>query len=157
MANLGGSFQGEPVVISVGTNRIHFFGIGQDGAAMHHFGFNSDTQKYTKLVNLGGSFQSVASAVATSNNTRLDVVALGTNGNLRHRALSEWEDLVVGWSAPISVKLGKNLPERVGIYVVGFDGRIYQTVATVGEGQVSWRNLTWTSMGGDITTAFYRG
>ena len=171
--DLGGKFQGEPLLIAVGAERVDFFGIGQD-AAMYHFTWEAG--KHSALENLGGSFHSAASAVATvgpsssgegnsTTNVRIDVVALGTDDHIYHRVLRgtewvlDWEDLgVIGNSAPMLVHYGggsSGQAERVGVFVVGYDGQIQQATWTVST-EPSWKDLQWANMGGAMTSDFYR-
>lgn len=170
--NLGGKFKGDPTVIAVGADRVDFFGIGED-KAMYHWTW-TEAGNHTELENLRGSFHSVASAVATGltsapaaaapDDVRIDVVALGTNDRVHHRTMrgmkwvSEWEDLgVEGNSAPMLVHYGssKEGPERVGLFVVGYDNQVHQATWAVTE-DPSWKDLKWTSMGGAMTTDFYK-
>lgn len=175
--DLGGKFHGEPTLIAVGADRVDFFGIGQD-AAMYHFIWEGGN--HSSLESLGGAFHSAASAVATGsglvapsspggNNTaarniRIDVVALGNDDLIYHRVLlgrewvSDWENLgVVGNSAPMLVHYGggsSELTERVGLFVVAYDGQVKQATWTVSS-EPSWKDLQWTSMGGAMTSDFY--
>jgi len=157
-------FQGEPIAVGLGGRRIDFFGVGEDAAMRRlsvEFSFGADMGSLTKETNLGGSFQSVPAVVATGLGSaevdRIDVVAVGTNGNLHHRAMggdiwtSKWEDLgVAATSAPILVNLG----ELVGVFVVGVGGQIKYTMWNVSS-ELNWKNLEWRSMGGNMTTAFH--
>ncbi|KAK3317917.1 hypothetical protein B0H66DRAFT_555824 [Apodospora peruviana] len=176
--DLGGKFKGEPTVIAVGADRIDFFGIGED-AAMYHFTW-TEADSHSALESLGGSFHSAASAVATgliasstgnstvngTGSVRIDVVALGMNDHIFHRVMrgkrwvSDWEDLgVEGNSAPLVVHYGhgsSEQPERVGVFMVGYDGQVKQATWTVSVEQTSWKDLKWTSMGGAMTSDFFR-
>lgn len=100
----------------------------------------------------------------TSSQPRIDIVALGTNDQLRHRVLqgaepiSDWEDIgVFGNSAPLLINLTSSnvQPERVAMFVMGTDGQVNQTVWDVVPSELSWKNLVWTSMGGNLSTEFY--
>lgn len=158
-------FRGDPVVVATGGSRIDFFGIGTDGA-MYHFSWTKSSG-YSILESLGGSFQSVPSAVVTgagsgsSGDGRIDVVALATNDSLQHRALidsvwSPWEDLgVFGDSAPLLLNLGSQ-PERVAAFVLGLNGELNQTTWTVSS-DATWQHLQWSSIGGRFTSAYFGG
>jgi len=158
-ANLGGKFQGEPLVLGVGNDRFDFFGIGED-KAMHHFAWTA-AAGFTPLKSLGGSFSSVPSAAVTGSD-RIDVVALGTSGTLQHRALqglkwaNDWEDLgKFGNSAPLlfNVTIKPAGIEKVGVFVVGKGGEVNHTTWTASS-DPSWKNLVWSSLGGNATTQF---
>ncbi|KAK0617503.1 hypothetical protein B0T14DRAFT_525324 [Immersiella caudata] len=126
-----------------------------------YYGAWSKREGHAPLVNLGGSFQSVPSAVATRQGDRVDVVALGTGDTLMHRVLvggrwtANWEDLgVFGNSAPLAVNLTTN-PEAVSLFVLGTNGEMNQTVWQVSE-ELSWKALRWSSMGGNLTASYFR-
>lgn len=151
-----GGFQGNPTVLATGDRRTDFFGIGKDGAMYH--GYYSEDDGHPSLTNLGGSFRSVPAAVRTASG-RVDVLALGDKDTLMHRTLignewsPEWEDLdIFGDSAPTLANFTTK-PETVGLYVMGTNGEVNQTVWTVGSG-LSWKGLKWKSMGGSLTTDF---
>jgi hypothetical protein len=157
--NRGGKFQGEPLVVGVGNERFDFFGVGED-KAMYHFVW-TERGGYTVLENLGGSFVSVPSAAVTGGE-RLDVVALGSNGTLLHRVLqglkwaNEWEDLgVFASSAPLLVNftMKSTAVEKVAMFVVGKGGEVNHTTWTASL-DLSWKNLVWTSLGGNMTAKF---
>lgn len=159
-SNRGGKMVGEPVVVEVNGERIDFFGIGED-KHMYHFTWTSDGG-YTPLEDAGGSFQSVPSVAVTGAGSRVDVVALGTNDRLQHRVLkgltwaSDWEDLgVFGNSAPLLVNITKTQPEKVGVFVVGERGEMNQTTWSASS-NLSWKDLVWKGMGGNMTTEFSR-
>ncbi|KAK1749871.1 hypothetical protein QBC47DRAFT_395167 [Echria macrotheca] len=162
--NLGGNFTGEPTAVATGSDRLDFFGIGANDSAMYHFTW-TQTDNYTALQSLGGSFHSAASAVVTEQGSlpasRIDVVALGIDDHIHHRVMKgtewvlDWEDLgVVGNSAPLVFNYGSVAPERVGVFVVGYDGSVNHATWTVSS-EPSWKNLTWKSMQGDMLTEFY--
>ncbi|KAK0719268.1 hypothetical protein B0H67DRAFT_572794 [Lasiosphaeris hirsuta] len=151
-------FQGDPVVLASSNDRIDFFGVGVDAAIYH--GSWTASAGHSALERLGGSFQSVPAAVVTRSG-RIDVVALGTSDTLQHKALvgakwpEEWEDLgVFGNSAPLLQNL-TTTPESVAIFVLGKDGEMNQTVWTVSS-DLSWKNLDWAGMGGNLTSAYFR-
>ena len=158
-ANLGGKFQGEPLVVGVGNGRFDFFGIGED-KAMHHLMWTA-AGGFTPLENIGGSFASAPSAAVTGRD-RIDVVAMGTSDTLQHRVLqgvkwvNEWEDLgVFADSAPllVNVTIKPTGVEKVGAFVVGKGGEVNHTMWTASS-DLSWKNLVWTSLGGNMTTQF---
>ncbi|CAJ2504729.1 Uu.00g121230.m01.CDS01 [Anthostomella pinea] len=75
----GGSFVGDPVVVSPSDSQVDFFGTGSDGA-IYHFSWDS-TSNYTSLESLEGTFENMPTVVVTSSE-RLDVVAVGTDDKL---------------------------------------------------------------------------
>ncbi|KAK3944360.1 hypothetical protein QBC46DRAFT_442122 [Diplogelasinospora grovesii] len=115
-----GAFTSQPSAISWSPDRLNMFAVGpapkDDVLAV---GLKPNSAAWTlangaaQLKSLGGSFESVPSAIVTLppssssfsivNNTavRIDVVALGTDDLIEHRVLSgskwgnDWEDLAV--------------------------------------------------------------
>jgi len=151
-------FQSDPVMLASANTRLDFFGIGVDGAM--YYGAWNKQDGHSPLVNLGGSFQSVPSAVVTKSG-RVDVIALSTRDTLQHRVLQggkwslDWEDLgVFGNSAPLAFNLTTN-PETVGLFVLGTNGELNQTVWTVSN-DLSWKGLKWAGMGGNLTASYFR-
>lgn len=60
----GGPFQGEPVLVPVGPDRFEFLGVGMD-RALYHFTW-TDSNGYSQMQNLGGSFLSVPVGLSPS-------------------------------------------------------------------------------------------
>ncbi|KAK0634956.1 hypothetical protein B0T17DRAFT_502551 [Bombardia bombarda] len=93
-ADLGGTFRGDPVAVDFrGGQQFHFFGTGTDGI-IYTFIWSNGTQATTvgyrpEMVSLQGNFSSVPSAVVTEtegDDGQVDVVALGADGAVKHRA-----------------------------------------------------------------------
>ncbi|KAK0644016.1 hypothetical protein B0T16DRAFT_447800 [Cercophora newfieldiana] len=150
-------FQSDPVLLASANDRLEFFGIGVDKKM--YYGAWSKQAGHSRMVDLGGAFQSVPSAVVTRSG-RVDVVALGMSDTLMHRVLqggqwsAEWEDLgVFGNSAPLAFNL-TTTPERVGVFVLGENGELNQTVWEVSS-ELSWKGL-WAGMGGNLTSSYFR-
>ena len=159
--NRGGSFIGDPVLVSVGNDRVDFFGIGIDKAMYHYV--STTGGGFSALDSLGGSFASIPSVVASRDGGRLDVVALGRDGHLKHRAMKgsiwgrDWEDLgVAGNSAPLAVNVDSS-PPHVAIFVIGEKGDLMFTSWTVSD-DMSWTGLPpWTSIGGNFSVNYDDG
>jgi hypothetical protein len=89
-------FIDEPVVVDVSKDRFDFLGIGEDDA-LYHFSWVGGT--LGKLEQIGKGFASAPSGVSFGSSDRLDVVAVGIDGRLRHRSLlgekwsADWDDL----------------------------------------------------------------
>jgi hypothetical protein len=152
---IGGNFVGDPLLIEVGLNQFDFFGIGAD-TAMYHFRYTT-TGGFTALEKVGGTFQSMATAVVTGTD-RIDLMALGTDDKLKHRTLrgnawaSDWEDLgIFGNSAPLLAKMNSGL---VSMFVLGQGGVLMQSSWAVSD-DLSWKNLKWNNLGGNITLTGY--
>lgn len=157
----GGSFAGEPVIAASSNSetdpRIDFFGTGQD-KKMYHFGW-SKSANYTPLESIGGEFQSVPVVLVTTS-SRLDVLAVGTDDRLKHRAYinskwaGEWEDLgVLANSAPYVVGLPSS-PYKIGVFVLGKDNDVLFSTWEVSSSP-SWKNLAgFVSIQGDLTAAW---
>jgi len=154
----GGKLTADPVVLATTNERLDFFAVGVD-KAIYHASW-SEEAGYSLLNSLGGSFQSVPSAVVTRSG-RIDVVALATTDTLHHRVYQggqwseAWEDLgVVGNSAPLVANLTTS-PESVAVFVLGTNGQLNQTSWKVSN-DLSWKGLTWKGMGGDLTATYFK-
>lgn len=155
--SLGGKFVGDPVVVEAGADRFHFFGIGTN-KAMYHFSWTLGTG-FSPMVSLGGGFESVPSAIVTgTTDHRIDVVALGTDDKLKHRALvgwgwsPDWEDLgLFANSAPLVVA-GES--GRIAMFAIGPQGELNHA-SWKASTDVSWKNVSqWASIGGNFTTLY---
>lgn len=143
------------------TTALTFFGIGVD-YAMYHFSC-STSAGYSPLDSLGGSFASIPSVIVSKDGFRIDVVVLGRDGRIKHRALKgstwgpEWEDLGgFGNSAPLAVYVDSS-PQHVSLFVIGQSGDLTFTTWEVNE-SISWRDLPpWTSIGGNFTVNYGNG
>lgn len=164
-ADWGGNFVGDPLIVPVGVDRFEFFGLGAD-KAIYHLTWTI-AGGASVLESLGGSFESVPSAVVTGlDPVRIDVVALGADDDLiKHRAYvgsswaMDWEDLGVwGNSAPLvfNYQVAAGSPNVTGIAVVGAKNEMnYTSWPTTSSSQLSWKGLgTWAGIGGNWTTAF---
>ncbi|KAK5658399.1 hypothetical protein OQA88_2376 [Cercophora sp. LCS_1] len=153
----GAKFVGEPTVLMTTNERLDFFGVDAEGRMWH--GKWTDQGGHGKLTDLGGKFESVPGVVVTGGGSRVDVLALGGGtATLQHRVMvsdkwsDAWEDLGVrGNSAPLLYNL-TTTPESVAMFVLGEDGEVNQTVWRV-SADLSWKNLVWRGMGGELTTA----
>ena len=157
----GGSFSGEPVLVSMSltepNNRVDFFGIGQD-RHIHHFSWTL-SGNYTPMEDIGGNFSSMPAVVVTTSG-RLDVLAVGTDNLLKHRAYiggkwdSPWENLgVVANSAPYAVALPSS-PYRIGVFVLGKDNDVQMATWEV-TADASWKSLTkFESVGGKMNAVW---
>ena len=158
--NRGGNFLADPVILETGNRRFDVFAIGSD-FSMYYFSWINDV--YLPLESIGGSFQSVPSVVISKGSVeRIDVLALGTDDMLKHRAMNVtgskwttgWEDLgVFGNSAPLVTNLGNG---TLGIFVIGLKGEVNYTSWAVSD-IPSWSGLRWTSLGGNMTMTGYTG
>jgi hypothetical protein len=154
--NRGGSFAGNPVLVSPSNSRVDFFGTGTDSQIYH---FSWDTKSgYSQLETLGGNFSSMPSVVVTTPE-RLDVVAVGTDDMLKHRALigstwtASWEDLgVFANSAPMAIACGDQAKRRVGVFIIGKKNEAMYASWSASNSS-SWKGLArFGSIGGNLTT-----
>ncbi|KAI3321022.1 hypothetical protein HD806DRAFT_210629 [Xylariaceae sp. AK1471] len=154
--NRGGSFTGNPVLVSPSNSRVDFFGTGTDSEIYH---FSWDTKSgYSELEALGGNFSSMPSVVVPTPE-RLDVVAVGTDDMLKHRALigstwsADWEDLgVFANSAPMAIACGEQAKRRIGVFVIGKNNDAMYA-SWVASNSTSWKGLAkFGSIGGNLTT-----
>ncbi|KAH8586973.1 hypothetical protein B0O99DRAFT_602074 [Bisporella sp. PMI_857] len=129
---LGWPYTGDPVIVSPAINRVDFFGILKANQTMIHRSWNG-TSDYTEPFNLGGTWVSVPSIIVGDNN-RLDILALGIDGALKHRALldsiwnADWNDLgISGSSAPLAIKRTTE-PARIIVLILDMGGKVIQSV-----------------------------
>ncbi|KAL5322272.1 hypothetical protein ACEPPN_010244 [Leptodophora sp. 'Broadleaf-Isolate-01'] len=155
----GGSFAGDPVLVQFPSlSRVDFLGTGKD-RQIYHFSW-SRASNYTALESIGGDFESVPAVVIT-NSSRLDLLAVGTDDMLKHRALvgsawaSEWEDLgVFANSAPHVVALGGSTPYRIGIFILGKENDVLFATWEVKD-DLSWKGMSkFESIQGDMATTW---
>ncbi|KAI0155209.1 hypothetical protein GGR57DRAFT_92125 [Xylariaceae sp. FL1272] len=154
--NRGGSFVGNPVLVSPSESRVDFFGIGTDGG-MYHFSWDEESS-YSELEALGGNFSSIPSVIVTTSQ-RLDVVAVGTDDKLKHRALInstwilDWEDMgVFANSAPLGIACGNETSRRVGVFILDQNSEA-QYASWLADDSPSWNGLAkFGSIGGNLTT-----
>ena len=154
--DLGGDFAGAPVLVALSSSpRVDFFGTGRD-RRVYHFSW-AQGANYSALESIGGDFESVPAVVVTSS-SRLDLLAVGTDDKLKHRAYiggrwaNDWEDLgVFANSAPYATVLGSSTA-RVGIFVLGKDGDVLFGTWDI-TNDASWKTLSkFESIGGNMTT-----
>ncbi|CAI4214580.1 unnamed protein product [Parascedosporium putredinis] len=106
--DLGGSYAGDPVLVSPSADRIDFFGISRTSKALTHVSWNKSST-YTSLYELEGAWASVPSVTATTT-SRLDVFALSIND-------------ILGTSAPLATLLDTQ-PQRIIVQVLGGEGDV---------------------------------
>jgi hypothetical protein len=152
-----GDFKGDPAVVSEG-DQVAYLGIARRDGAMWHRGWN-EAAGLGKEENLGGEFESVAAGFATGT-SRLDVLAVGTNGSLRHKARvgdlwGEWEDLGGRFNSAPKVVRPVGMEGRVAVFGIGPGGAIIHAVFAVGDKHL-WGAQQWYSDGGVMTTKGHR-
>jgi hypothetical protein len=124
--NLGGPFGSRPVVCSWGPARLDVFVTGFDATMFHKYWADGrwlpDGQENWEPLGLGQKFASEPAVVSWAAN-RLDVVALGLDGQLYHKAWdgsawlpspTQWEPRPppVNWPAPKSGARFGRAPQR---------------------------------------------
>ena len=153
-----GDFQGDPAVVS-GGGFAAYLGVAREDGAMWHRGWSESTGFWDGQ-SLGGKFASVAAAFSTGT-SRLDVLAVGTNGTLRHKARlndvweKEWEDLGGIFNSAPKVVRPPSMEGRVVVFGVGPEGAIIHTMFVVGD-KPRWGAQQWYSDGGAMTVKGYR-
>ncbi|KAK7416707.1 hypothetical protein QQX98_005033 [Neonectria punicea] len=124
-----GSFTGDPAMVAVDETQLEYFGIDKNGTMWHNTrllveeattrarrstGMSNLPSEYTDPESLGGNFTSTPFAFATGS-SRIDVLAVGDDGRLKHQAriekdwANDWEDLG-GYlsSAPLALSFGNS-------------------------------------------------
>ena len=152
-----GDFKGDPVVVS-GGGYAAYLGIAKEDGAMWHRGWNEGTGFWNGQ-SLGGKFESVPAAFATGT-LRLDVLAVGTNGTLRHKARvddvwGQWEDLGGFFNSAPKVVRPVMMEGRAVVFGVGPGGAIIHAMFVVGDKHL-WGAQQWYSDGGVMTVKGHR-
>ena len=152
-----GDFKGDPVVVS-GGGYAAYLGIAKEDGAMWHRGWNEGTGFWNGQ-SLGGKFESVPAAFATGT-LRLDVLAVGTNGTLRHKARvddvwGQWEDLGGVFNSAPKVVRPVMMEGRAVVFGVGPGGAIIHAMFVVGDKHL-WGAQQWYSDGGVMTVKGHR-
>ncbi len=155
-----GYFHSAPSVVSWGTGRLDVFALGSDNLIYHRW-FDNNVWNSTNWESLGsqsmtgfaqGSFISAPAAVSMTSG-RLDVFAVGQDGNLYRKWLenSVWNPSATTWegmgsyrgvlfnSDPVAVSWGTN---RLDVFVSGTDSQIYHLGGLVGFSPgLNWEQL----------------
>lgn len=141
--DLWGSFTGTPALASWAETRLDMLGVGDDGQMLHKAWTDSSWSPSERTWwELGGSFESSSTPAATSwGDGRLDVIAVGTMGQMLHKvwdqsawmpSATEWESLGGSFASPGAiVTSGSN---RLDLFSCGPDKQLYHK---------SWRDSTW--------------
>jgi hypothetical protein len=155
----GGDFKGDPVVLRGPGGQTNFFGIGSDDA-MHYTSWkdSDELSDNMDIESLGGEFQSLPSPVIIGD-SRMDVVAVGKDGHLKHKArkngkwADDWEDLGGFFnSMPALVEIEDS---KVAAFGIGPNGDVVHGLWKVGD-DLKWGDGEWFTDGGDFSTSWYR-
>ncbi|KAH7318394.1 hypothetical protein B0I35DRAFT_241682 [Stachybotrys elegans] len=153
----GGDFRGDPVAVAVGSDETHFFGLDGDGDMYHGWWVNETPMELDGPRRIGSEFESVPSVLVTGGE-RLDVVAVGTDGRLKHNAMidgawGDWESLGgFFYSAPLVLRLDDDI---VAVFGIGPEGEIIHGTWEIDDGS-SWRNGRWFTDGGSFSRRWHR-
>ncbi|KAK0644441.1 hypothetical protein B0T16DRAFT_417678 [Cercophora newfieldiana] len=125
---------------------------------MWHRGWSEETG-FWNGTSLGGRFVSVAAAFSTGT-SRLDVLAVGTDGTLRHKARVDdvwgaWEDLGGFFNSAPKVVRPVGMDGRVVVFGVGPGGAIIHAVYALGDKPL-WGAQQWYSDGGVMSVKGHR-
>ena len=130
---VGGDFRGSLAIATRNQEELLTFGITSN-LTMQYNNWTRTGTNPNQLFELEGLFQSVPVVLVLSTN-RLDVVAVGTDDRLKHRALigqtwaPQWQDLGGAFnSTPAAVSLAK---DKVTVYGLGVDGAMFHGSWTV--------------------------
>ena len=133
---VGGDFRGDLAITTRNEEELLTFGITSKLTMQYNNWTRIGIDK-NQLFELGGSFQSVPVVLVLSTN-RLDVLAVGTDDRLKHRALigqtwtPQWQDLGGAFnSTPAVVSMAK---DKVTVYGLGVDGAMFHGSWTVSSG-----------------------
>lgn len=160
--SVGGNFIGSPVVYtnSDDPERFDFFGVQADNE-LYTFTWRSSRSNaegdYSGLKSLGGSIASQPSVVSIEED-EFDVVALGTDGNVKHQHYNgtawaeNWEDLdIKAMSAPQVMEFDG----MIWLFSVNSDGQLQASSMEDNDAGATWRGrLRTENLGGDIDLDF---
>lgn len=160
--SIGGNFIGSPVVYTTSDDpeRFDFFGVQADNE-LYTFTWRSSRSNsdgdYSNLNSLGGSIASQPSVVSVAEGV-YDVVALGTDGSVKHQHHNgtawreDWEDLdIKAMSAPQVMEFDG----MIWLFSVNRDGQLQASNMEDNEGRATWRGqLTTENLGGEIELDF---
>lgn len=163
-----GDFQGDPAVLSLGYNRTEYFAVSTKGemwtnawipgtkSTSKEYSAEQLPEGYTTPLNLGGKLESSPVAIAL-NESRVDVLAVGTDDRLKHKArvdgkwADDWEDLGGYFeSAPVTWVNGSS----VVVFGLGPDGAVVHGLFEVGDA-LEWGSGRWFDDGGDMNSAWF--
>lgn len=156
--DLGGSYIGDPVVVSPSDDRLDFFGVASTTRALHHISW-TENSSYSSPDDLGGGWNSVPSPVVTES-SRLDVFALGNNNTVQHRSLlgstwgSSWSDLnISSTNAPLATLLNTQ-PPQILLLVLGSGGDVLSSEWEVTDDGGLINVSPVKSIGGNVTNTW---
>ena len=158
----GAAFSSAPTIVSWGPNRLDIFALGTDRRLYHQAWDGTQwlprrpdgSPSQTNWDGLGGPFK--AFNVASWGPGRLDIFAVGTDGQMRHKAWdTDWRPPANHWT-----ELGGNFtsrpalaswaPGRMDVFAVGSDGQMHHK-AWDGDWKPSQQD--WAPFGGLFTSA----
>ncbi|KAK3995524.1 hypothetical protein QBC44DRAFT_348118 [Cladorrhinum sp. PSN332] len=150
---VGGDFRGSLAIASRTAEESLVFGITAN-LTMQYYNWTRTGESHNRLEDLGGSFQSSPVLVVTAND-RLDVLAIGTDDQLKHRALigktwaSEWQNLGGAFnSTPAVVSL---LPGKISVYGLGINGTLFHGTWSMTKAFEWADGPDWLADGGPLT------
>ncbi|KAK0619536.1 hypothetical protein B0T14DRAFT_566375 [Immersiella caudata] len=155
-----GVLKGAPTVVSY-NDRVDYLGVGVDGKLWWR-GWTL-ANGYADAQDLGGTvavtLQSAITAFATGE-ARLDVLAVGTDGKLKHLTRlsgiwgTAWEDLGGNFQSAPKAVVTDVAKGSVSVFGVGPGGKIIHANFEVGAGW-AWGKQQWYSDDGAMTTGWY--
>jgi len=138
---VGGNFRADPVIASRTELESITFGVAINGTLQYYNWTREAASAPPKLDNLGGAFQTVPNVLVTSTD-RLDVLIVGTDDRLKHRALigskwaPGWQDLGGAFnSTPLAVRL---VPNKVTVYGLSDNGSLLHSTWTTTDSEYDW-------------------
>ncbi|KAI9154823.1 hypothetical protein HJFPF1_07382 [Paramyrothecium foliicola] len=157
---LGGDFRGDPVAARVGSDKTVFFGLGPAGNMLFADWTTVDEEMGNiTYTNIGGDFMSVPSVLVTGDD-RVDVVAVGTDGKLKHNALlgdewlDDWEDLGGFFnSAPSMIQISGG--KKISVFGIGPNADIIHGQWELGDAH-AWGEGSWFTNGGNFSSNWFR-
>ena len=149
-------YLGDPTLVIVEDETIAVLGVGSDKQL--YYTEWSPTANYSVTEDLGGSFESMAS-VLTSSNGNLDVLAVGKEDRLMHKArvdgawAKDWEDLGGYFnSAPLPMRLGDG---QIIVFGLGPDGNMIHGKWSPTD-SFAWGEGEWFNDSGSLATGWLR-
>ncbi|KAK4172342.1 hypothetical protein QBC36DRAFT_294463 [Triangularia setosa] len=150
----GGDFRGQLAIASRTTEESLVFGVTVNRTMEYYNWTRTGGAETNKLVDLGGSFQSTP-VMFVAGADRLDVLAVGRDARLKHRALigqkwaEEWQDLGGAFnSTPAVVSV---VPGKVSVYGLGVNGTLFHGTWKVTK-EFEWGGgPDWLADGGELS------
>jgi hypothetical protein len=128
---------------------------------MYYAEWSTTTTNYSKTETIGGSFESAPHILVTGNR-RLDVLAVGTDNKLMHKArvggtwAGDWEPLGGYFnSVPMAFQSDSGGEPWIAVFGLGPNGHMIHGRWTATD-EFNWGEGQWFDDAGDISPSWFR-